>query len=330
MTERKILITGGLGYLGTTLVPAIAKLWPVRVFDTIAFGNSIENTPNVEFIQGDILDYLKLGDVMQGCTDVIHLAGIVTDELVDMNVDKGKDVNIHGTASVVTVAARYSVKRFIYASSSSVYGSTETISKETDEPKPMTEYAKTKLIGENVVIESNDAVPGFTTCAVRMATLCGPAPRMRLDTIVNIFSKQAYFDKEITVFGGDQFRSNLHVDDARDFYIKLLEAEPNQIAGEIFNVTSGNGTAERIARDVVIAYNSIYGYRLPVRVDHDKKDDRHYKMTSQKARTVLDWYPRKTIMNAAKDNFAFFEAGEIFDPEDDIYYNTKRMRKAME
>ena len=317
--ERLILITGALGYVGSVLTPAVAKLYPVRAYDSMMFGNHLEGTPNVEFVKGDIRDGDLLRRALDGVTDVIHLAGVVTDELVDMNVSLAKEINVEAMKALCRLCSEASVQRFIYASSSSVYGSQDSVCTEETRPEPMTPYAFQKLEGEKLLRGWS-----FLAVSIRLATLCGPAPRMRLDTIVNIFSKQAYFDKEITVWDGSQWRSNLNVRDAARIFLKLLWVCPSLIAGETFNATTGNNTARELAEKVASVVHS-----AGVFVDSSKHDLRHYRMDASKAERVLGWAPQHSIREAVLDNIEFFRSGGIEDPEDDIYVNTRRMASFM-
>ena len=325
--DRLVLVTGGTGYLGSALVPEIAKQYPVRVYCSMAFGNPIADTPNVEFIKGDIRDYRAVGKAMRGVTDVIHLAGIVTDELVDMNPNLGSQVNDYGTRIVLAKAYKADVKRFLYASSSSVYGSQEIECTEETVPKPQTAYAQSKLDGEREVLSYQGRM---TVCALRMATLCGPAPRMRLDTIVNVFSKQAFYDNKITVFDGRQWRCNVFVGDAVLVWRWLLDKDSELINGEVFNLLEKSRTASEIAEIVRDAYDVTYGVRTQIVTDVTKTDDRHYKMSGVKASQVLGFEPVEgSVRQAALMNFKFFYAHPYMDPNDDLYYNTRRMAGAM-
>lgn len=318
---RKILVTGGTGYVGTALIPRLARKYPVVCYSANHFGNPISWVKNVEFVEGDIRDGAKLSQAIKGCTDVIHLAGIVTDELAAMNPELAKDININGMRQLCELATLAGVNRFIYASSSGVYGtqSDGIPASETTEPRPETVYMQTKLEGEKVLW----SFPKLCGVAVRSATCCGPAPRMRLDTIVNIFCKQAFFDGEITVHDGTQWRTNIHVQDIVSLYIRLVDYFVRKIDKQIFNATAENHTATSIANMVAEIIPAI------VTFDISKKDRRQYLMSADKANMILRWYPERTIKDAIKDNRAFFEGGGIQQPDSDLYYNTRRMKELM-
>ena len=305
------LVTGGLGYLGSVLVPVLAQRGKVRVYDSMMFGNHLAGTPNVEFVTGDIRDRAKLKTAVAGVTDVLHLAGVVTDALVDMNPVLARRINVEATAELSRLAHDADVRRLIYVSSSSVYGSQEIqASIETDTPNPLTEYARTKLEAEAPVLDAGGAV-------IRMATLMGPAPRMRLDTIVNIFAKQAHFDHRITVHCGEQWRTNIHVRDAAAAYLAMLTREP-PLRG-IWNLGWRPMMALDIAREVARAYGGV-----PI-VVADVADERSYMMSGEQLKAALPgWWPKRTIWDAALDNRQWFIESAL-DPTDPLYDNTRRM-----
>lgn len=326
-----MLVTGGSGYVGSRVVDKlVANGVPVRVLETMAFGNPLAHLegPRCEFVQGDITDVPSVRAAMRGVTHVIHLAGIVTDELVDMNRAKGHRVNVDGTQIVVDEAMRAGVERLLFASSSSVYGlaAQEGVPDEYTAPQPQTAYAEQKLEAERIVLQaSNDMV----TTAVRQATACGPAPRMRLDTVVNIFSKQAWFDGLVTPYGGTQYRSNIHVADAASFYFRLLRIEAGRVNGLAWNLTMGNMPVGAIAQAVASTHNAIYSDRHRARVEvKDVADARSYRLNGERVRAVLDFHPMFTVQDAARHNFEFFRASGL-NPAEDIYYNNRRMRAAM-
>lgn len=317
-----ILITGGLGYVGTVLVPMMAERYPVRVYDSMMFGNAIAGTPNVEFVKGDIRDGELLREAMKGVTGIAHLAGVVTDELVAMNPAKAREINAEGTRLLCEEAARARVQRLVYASSSSIYG-TQTEGDEANEetePKPMSEYARQKLDGERICMSYASAM---TVVAVRAATASGPAPRMRLDTIVNTFCAQAYFNQRISVWGGDQWRNNIHIRDMADFYAFLLEQPLSAIRGKVWNISAGNHRALDLAEMV--------SRIIPARIDVDltRPDRRHYRMDARRVTMDLGWSSAFTLEDAIRDNLAFFKGGEIREPNNDLYFNNRRMAKFM-
>lgn len=324
MATPTVLVTGGTGYVGTVLVPLLAQRYQVKSLDTEHFGNTIANTQNVEFIKADILDLDALRKAMKEVRCVIHLAGIVTDELVAMNPLKAMRINLLGTENVLRTAAEAGVERFIYASSSSVYGSGIIPCEETTPPHPLSIYAMTKLLGEELVEEWRNRME---CVIVRCATCCGPAPRMRLDTVVNIFSAQAYFQKKITVQGGNQRRTNIHVKDAAGFYSLLIDFPKGTFThtNGVYNLTCRNHSVSEIANQVA----RLVSVDITITTDKTQRDARSYQMNGNRAYVELAWKPRHTIEDAILDNFAWFKAGHIEDWQDSLYYNTKRMEGLM-
>ena len=308
--------------MGTALVPVLAERWRVRTYDSQAFGNAIAGTPNVEHVQGDIRDWWALQNALEGVTDVIHLAAIVTDELVDQNPVKAGKINCEAMVGLLYACKKRHIERFILMSSSSIYGITgDVAATELTPPYPMTRYASQKLEQERLALSNANWTP---VTIIRSATLCGPAPRMRLDTIVNIFSKQAYFEKVITVHGGDQYRTNVHVADVVDLFVWLLNTPITMINREIFNITAGNHTALEIARIV----QKVAGG--DIQVDAEKRDPRSYRMSAAKLLNTLGFKPRRTIEDAVRDNLAWFKASGIDDPNIDLWYNNRRMARMMQ
>jgi len=318
-----ILITGATGYIGTALAQYLHrdKGNHIRTFDTGYFGNALTQYQDIHFVTGDIRDYKAVERATAGMDAVIHLAGVVTDELVDMNPTFGAEVNVGGTENIIRAAKVCNVGRLIYASSSSVYGlaAEDGIPDEDAQPIPKTRYAAQKLDGERVVLLANTQ-QSIVTTAVRQATAMGPAPRMRLDTVVNIFSKQAFFDGKITPYGGDQYRSNVHVQDVVRFYRLLLTHEG--VAGKPWNLTQGNFTV----RDIAAAVQTVAekeGINAVIETV-DVEDNRSYRMDGSRAEKELDFKCVRTVADAVRDNFRWFQQGAI-DPDDPIYRNNARM-----
>lgn len=321
-----ILVTGGSGYIGSALVEHLLKQGhDIRVFETQIFGNPIAHLASnqCEFIEGDIRDYNMVRGAMIRSDTVIHLAGVVTDELVDMNEEFSAGVNIGGTENIVKACEEMNVRRLIYASSSSVYGTAaETgVPDETARPEPKTAYAAQKLYGEELVLEFG-TIPGRIATAVRQATAMGPAPRMRLDTVVNIFSKQAYFDGLITPYGGDQYRSNVFIQDVARFYELLTLFDGSKINRRPWNLTDENQKVREIAKRVMHAANDI-GIKAEIETK-DIADDRSYRLDGSAVERELDFETNTGIYAAAMHNFDFFKRTGL-DPTDDIYFNNRRM-----
>ncbi|HVZ23092.1 MAG TPA: SDR family oxidoreductase [Vicinamibacterales bacterium] len=322
---NRILVTGGAGYVGAMLVPALLERgYQVKVVDLYLYGDvlaPVADNPNLEQIKGDIRDRKLLERVMPGCDAVIHLACISNDPSFELNPDLGKSINYDAFLDLVAVARDCGVKRFIYASSSSVYGvKPEQNVTEELALEPLTDYSKYKAMCEDVLLKAQ--APGFTCVILRPATVCGYSPRLRLDLTVNILTNYAVNSGKITVFGGAQKRPNIHIADMVACYLRLLDAADAQISGRIFNAGYENHTVMDIAtmvRNVVGASTEI--------VTTPSDDNRSYHISSEKIRRELGFVPTHTIEDAARGLVDGFKAGLIPNPMTDIrYYNIKTMQ----
>ena len=202
---QQVLVTGGAGYVGAILVPKLLQAgYGVKVIDLYLYGkdvlNAVKDHPHLEEIEGDIRDRQLLEKIMPGCDAVIHLACISTDPSFELDPDLGRSINYDAFFDLVDVAKDAGVKRFIYASSSSVYGIKEIENVTEDLPlMPLTDYSRYKALCEEVLLSKRE--PGFVTLVLRPATVCGYSPRQRLDLVVNILTNHAINNGKITVFG---------------------------------------------------------------------------------------------------------------------------------
>lgn len=298
--------------------------YKVVVLDKLFFGKqglgAMENNRSLKIVQGDIRDRPVIDKLTKNIDAIIHLAAISNDPSSELNHNLTNEVNYEATANLVKTARKNDVKRFIYASSSSVYGIkkeenvTEDLSLE-----PLTIYSKTKAWAEKVVRESNNE--RFTTVNIRPATVCGYSPRMRLDLTVDILTSYAIEKGVITVFGGEQRRPNIHVEDITDYYISLLEVPKEKIAGEVFNAGYENHTVMEIAEMV----KDIVGEHVEIKRT-ETEDKRSYHISSERIKRVLGFEPRKTIKDAVMDIKDAFEKGKIKNWKDINYYNVKKMK----
>ena len=248
---KNILITGGAGYVGSKLVPLLLKNnYNVIVYDLMIYGSDVINEhPNLKMIKGDIRDINYLSEFIKVSECVIHLACISNDPSFELNPSLGKSINLDCFEPMLKSCVKNSIERFIYASSSSVYGvkSDPEVHEELS-LEPLTDYSKFKAECETIL--SKYQSDKFTTITIRPATVCGYAPRQRLDVVVNILTNLAYHKNEITVLGGDQLRPNIHIDDMAEAYLTLLKADKNDVAGEIFNAGYENFSILDIAHMV--------------------------------------------------------------------------------
>ena len=320
---KKLFITGGAGYVGAVLVPRLLKVgYEVTVLDLMIYGeNVLPSHPNLNAVKGDIRDQALLQKLLPGHDAVIHLACISNDPSFELNPDLGKSINLDAFQPLVEISKSCSVKRFIYASSSSVYGI-------KDEPnvheemvlEPLTDYSQFKADCEKILAEyqSDD----FTTVTIRPATVCGYSPRQRLDVVVNILTNLAYHKREISVFGGDQLRPNIHIADMVEAYMVLLNADKEKIAGKIFNAGYENQPVSKIAETV----KNVVGEDVKL-ITTPSDDNRSYHISSQKIKDEIGFETTHTIQNAVEDLCAAFEKGLLPNSlEDEMYFNIKRMQ----
>jgi len=323
---KTVFVTGGAGYVGAVLVPKLlAAGYRVKVLDLYIYGDhvldAVKDHPGLEQIKGDLRDRTLLEKSIPGCEAVIHLACISNDPSFELNPDLGKSINYDCFFDLVAVAKDSGVKRFIYASSSSVYGIKDEQNVTEDLPlQPLTDYSKYKALCEEVLLK--EQAPGFTTLVLRPATVCGYSPRLRLDLTVNILTNLAINNGRITVFGGGQKRPNIHIDDMADVYLRSLAAPDEQIAGRVWNAGYENFTVSEIAEMV----RNVVGKSTEI-VTTPTDDNRSYHISSEKIRRELGFTPAHSIEEAARDLADEFRAGHIPNSMTDIrYYNIKTMQ----
>lgn len=323
---RNVLVTGGAGYVGSALVPKLlAAGHRVSILDLFLYGTEvfdpIRGNPNLHEIKGDLRHPAVVGRALEGCDAVIHLACISNDPSFELNPELGKSINYKCFRPLVRAAKRAGVRRFIYASSSSVYGVKRESEVGEDLPlEPLTDYSKYKAMCETVLAEERQ--PGFVTCTLRPATVCGYAPRQRLDVVVNILTNLAVNQNRIRVFGGDQKRPNLHIEDMCDIYLRLLELPDEKIDGQTWNVGYENHTLMQLAEIV----RSVVDRNLPIEVV-PTDDHRSYQVSSKKIARDIGFRPARTIEDAVRGLKAAFDAGELPDSlENPRYFNIKMMQ----
>lgn len=329
MNLTNVLITGGAGYVGHVLAPRLLTAgYNVTVYDTLYFGCRLPNDANLRVIQGDIRDTTKLAEAMQGQDAVLHLACISNDASFELDENLSKTINYDCFEPMVKAAKDAGVKRFVYASSSSVYGVSDSPNVTEEHPLvPLTLYNKFKGLCEPELWRYME--DDFTCVVIRPATICGYSPRTRLDLSVNILTNHAVNKGEITVFGGSQMRPNLHVEDMVDAYELMLEAPHENIHGEIFNIGFQNHSISDIALIVKRVVEEEMPEKGEIKITTTLSNDtRSYHVNSDKVRRVLGFIPKRTIEDAARDLTRAFRNHLLpasFD--DDWYYNVRTMKK---
>ena len=326
---KKILVTGGAGYCGSKLIPQLLSLgYEVTVYDTLYFTSSFlpEENPKLKIIKGDIRDIKKFRESILGIDAVINLACISNDASFELDEKLSTSVNYEAFEPMVKAAKSAGVKRFIYASSSSVYGVSDKLNVTEDHPLvPLTLYNKYKGLCEPILLShtSND----FIGVIFRPATVCGYAPRLRLDLSVNILTNLAISHGEITVYGGEQMRPNLHIQDYCDVVQLLLEAEETKISDQIFNVGNQNLKISEIAIIVKNIVERDYPNSSDIRiVTTSSNDSRSYHINSDKIKKSLGFVPKFSVEDAVKDLCYAYKSKLILNTSSDIYYNMLRLK----
>lgn len=307
----KIFVTGACGYKGTVLVPKLLKEgYEVTAFDIMWFGNSLPSHKNLSVIEGDIR---RINDYnLNGHDVVIHLSSVANDPCGDLNPKLTWEVSCLATMLLAEKASKCGVKQFIYASSGSVYGvkDEEQVTEEL-ELDPISEYNKTKMVSEKVLLSYSDKM---AIQIIRPATVCGFSDRMRLDVAVNLLTMQALSKGEITVLGGDQTRPNIHIDDITNVYIYFIK-NPQHVG--VFNAGFENISILDIANMVSLKTNA----KIKIKPSNDP---RSYRINSDKLLNT-GFKPTKTVEIAIQEMIDLFRDNVLQDKDEN--YNLKWMEK---
>jgi len=324
---KQVLVTGGAGYVGAVLVPKLLEDgYRVRVLDLYLYGehvlDAVKGHPSLEQIRGDIRDRAVVERAMRGSDAVIHLACISNDPSFELDPELGRSINYDAFLLLVDAARDAGVRRFIYASSSSVYGIKDEPNVTEELPlQPLTDYSKYKAMCEDVLLARR--APGFETVIFRPATVCGYSPRLRLDLTVNILTNHAVHNRAIKVFGGQQMRPNIHIEDMTDLYVQALAWPAAKVDGAIYNAGYENCRVLEIADTV----RAVVGADVRI-VTTPTDDNRSYHISSEKIKRTLGFEPRHTIADAARDLVRAVGEGKVPDAMSaERYYNIKLMQR---
>jgi len=326
MESKKVLVIGGAGYVGGILIPKLlAKGHEVRVFDLYMYGENVFtshkfNNSLVE-IKADLRNPSALRRALEGVDTVIHLACISNDPSFDLDPRLGKSINYDSLGILLDLMKRHRVKRFIFVSSAAVYGvqSAAQFMREDSAPNPQTDYAKYKLLAEKYIRENAD---DLEFVIIRSATVCGYSPRMRLDVLVNLFTAQAFNNRLIAVYSGDNVRPHIHIQDISDLYVQLVEAAKELVAGRVFNAGGANLTIrglaelvkEQVGKDVMIK-------------ETVSPDIRSCKLDPSLITKTLGFKVRYSVNQAIEEVREALTGGKIVDPlNNPIYYNLKTVQ----
>src|SRR3954470_3029166 len=331
MKFKNVLGTGGTGYVGSLLVPPLLCLGcNVAVYHIYFFGDAslFKTHSGLKCVKGDIRDTSKLSAALKGIDVVIGLGCISNDASFELDEKLSTTVNLDAFEPMVIAAKKAGVKRFIYASSSSVYGVSDSPDVTEDHPLvPLTLYNKYKGMCEPLLFKHQG--PAFTCVVIRPATLCGYAPRQRLDLSVNILTNHAINAGKITVFGGSQKRPNLHVQDMCDLYKLLLTVPDEKVAGQIFNAGFQNLSIMEIAHIAKRVVQQEFPDKGDIPIVTTPTDDiRSYHVNSDKIQRVLGFKPKYNIEDAVRDLCKAFKAGKLPNSmQDTHYFNVRRLKE---
>ena len=326
----RVFVTGGAGYIGSVLIPRLlGRGYKVTSYDICYYGDSFlpKSNPNLQVIQGDIRDTAKLAGAVAGHDSFISLACISNDASFELDEKLSTSVNLDAFEPMVIAAKKAGVRRFLFASSSSVYGVSDQPNVTEEHPLvPLTLYNKYKGMCEPLLFKHTDA--SFIGVVFRPATVCGYAPRQRFDLSVNILTNHAVNNGKITVFGGEQMRPNLHILDYCDAVQLLLDAPDEKVANEVFNVGYQNMSIMDIALLVKRVVEEEFPEKGKIGIDRTPSDDkRSYHINSDKIRRVLGYIPKHTIEQAVSDLCRAFKHRRFRNSmSDDIYFNVRRMK----
>jgi nucleoside-diphosphate-sugar epimerase len=323
---KKILVTGGAGYIGSVLVPKLLlKGYEVKVFDNLTYTDSgikhLFSHPSFNFIQGDIRDVEKITASVKEIDCIIHLAAISNDPSAELDQELTRKINYDAYLPLIKAAKDSGVKRFINPSSIGVYGiNFDNYVGENDPVNPLTEYARCKVKSEQLIKEHSTTE--FTAVSLRCGTVCGWSPRMRFDLSVNTLTAVALHNKQLTVWGGDQKRPQIHIDDITDFFVSLVTAPSHKISGRIFNAAGHNTTVMQIAESIKKVLNN----NLELISAPPRDDERSYCVSSELIKKELGLSPQKTIENAIEDIVKAYNENLWSDYQLPVYNNVKQIK----
>jgi nucleoside-diphosphate-sugar epimerase len=328
LAPHHILVTGGAGYIGSALLPRLLEAGHrVRVLDLLLFGTEpiggLLNHPRLELIRADLRQVDRVVAAMANVDAVVHLGAIVGDPACALDEELTVEVNLIATRMVAEIAKGRGIRRFVFASSCSVYGASEELLTEDSVLNPVSLYARTKLASERVLNEMADH--RFTPVSLRFATVYGLSGRTRFDLIVNTLAARAVADGEIPVFGGDQWRPFVHVDDvARAIYLTLHAPSDFWHGSQVFNVGSNeqNYTIEQVAE---IVRRNVPTARL-VNFESDG-DRRNYRVDFTRVRQTLGFTPRLTVEDGVRQVVDALRTGRVKDYRDSAYSNVMQYRQ---
>ncbi len=327
---KRVLVTGGCGYIGSILVPMLLERgYEVRVFDKLYFGEESLTgmRDRIELIPGDVRNFEP--SILEGIDSVIHLGSLANDPTADFDPEATHSINYVGTIKLARACKEHGIGRFTFASTCAIYGFyLDSLVDETFPANPQSNYAKSKLDVEMELQKMAD--DKFCPVSLRQATVFGLSPRMRWDTVVNAFIMHAFRTGRLDVwFGGEAWRPVVHVRDTAEAHIRCLEAEPDRVRGEIFNLVYGNYRILELAHRVRKALTDI-AINVEVDVNYDQVDSRSYRTSGEKITKLLGFTPSVSVGDSVKEIVEALRNGQHRDFDHPIYYNMRWMKLLVE
>ena len=321
---KSILVTGGAGYIGSVLTHKLVELgYNVRIIDSLIYGrdgiSDLISKNSVELIEKDIRDEKTLNEAVKDIDCIIHLAAIVGDPFCKKIPVAAKQINEDATKKLVNISKKQGVKRFIFASTCSNYGSASTIVDENSPIQPLSLYSKTKVNSENFILNTKNS--SFEPCILRFATAHGLSPRMRFDLLLQEFLRDAILDKKIRIYGPNFWRPLSHVDDISNACITTIKSSKNLISGQVYNV--GN-TSENYTKKMLAEIIQEFVPSTEIEITGSKTDLRTYKVSFDKIKSNLKFISKKTIRNSIQDILSKIEKGNL-DPRASEFSNMSKL-----
>ena len=323
-SSKSVLITGGAGYVGSILTNKLVEQnYHVKVIDSLVYGDDgiskLINEEKIDFFNLDIRDTKNLLKLIDDVDSVIHLAAVVGEPLCKKIPNSAKQINEFATKNLVNICKKNNIKKFLFASTCSNYGSSSEIVDETSPVKPLSLYSECKVNSESYILNKND--DNFNTCILRFATAHGLSPRMRFDLLVQEFLRDALIDKKISIFGQDFWRPLIHVDDMANACISILNAPSKLISGQIFNVGSSreNYTKKQLAQII-----QKYVPNTEIEIIDSKIDPRNYRVSFEKIKKSLNFEPTRTVEDSVIEILGKIK-DQTLDPRDSEFSNMSKL-----
>lgn len=326
---NSILVTGGAGYIGSVLTNKLVENgYKVRVLDSAIYGlsgiSSLINNNNIELIQGDVRNEVTIEKAVKNIDCIIHLAAIVGEPLCNKIPDAAKQINELATKKLVNISKKEGIRRFVFASTCSNYGSSEIPVDENSQLQSLSLYSETKVMSESFVLSSKDS--SFEPCVLRFATAFGLSPRMRFDLLLQEFIRDAIVNKKIAVFGPNYWRPLVHVDDISNACMKAITSSSDKISGQVYNVGSNDQNYTKLDLAKII---QSFIPDITIEIQELKKDPRNYRVSFDKIAHNLQFKITKTVKDGVSEIFEKIKFGNL-DPRESEFSNMSKLTEKVQ